>query len=222
MVCADLAVERDASFGQQRGEITRGEVSRIFDGQRLGGSSIVQGDIAPDGEAARTGLAVDVDAARPGAVRRSQNAVVDRIILREWIYVNKCFVSGIGAGKDADEHHVVVDGESGDRSTPLKDEIVLRPSFAVTLVGEVAVVGDDVSLDLLDAACDDLIREFVKYMERCKLALRAQRVRERSSRKIGIAAANEADVAYQPAILVDDAGGLDGGVELVVRADEGE
>ena len=106
------------------------------DGQRLGCSRIIHGQAAPQGKQRRSRLAIDMNVASR-ARGRGDDAVVHLVIGRKRRDVDECALPCAVAGKNLDEDNIVIDGERRDGSAIGPYQIILAPTFAVALKGEV-------------------------------------------------------------------------------------
>ena len=105
---------------------------------------------------------------------------------------------------------IVGDTERADRSTETPHLVVLRPGLRVGFVGKERVVADDIAGDALDSFGDKLVDEGGEIGERWRLrwgghTFRARCIREIVGTKVGVAAAEQRQVAGD---------GSGGGVEL--------
>ena len=219
---ASAAVENDAALGQQLREQARAELGWFFDGQLLSYTGITKRNVAPDLQAGRAGLTLDGDAARAGVDGRSKDAIVQVVIAGIGCDGHEGAVSHAFGGKNVYVHHVVVDGESRDRSTILPHEIALRPSLAVGLMDEEAIVAHNVAVDDLDSVRDHLAGDLLQHMVGGQRSLRFQAVGKGAATEVGVAAANQDEVASEPPVLIRRGCRLGGGSHAIVRADERE
>ena len=136
--------------------------------------------------------------------------------------LTKAFSPGAVGGQNVDEDDVVVDGERGNGRAVGPDQVVLAPTFAVALEGEVGVVGDDVAVDEFHAFLHERVGERFERLNGIVVALGAEIVGKFASGEIGIAVADQNEISVEAAVAVERAGGFDGGAELVVGTDQRE
>ena len=215
-----LAVDRDAAHFQQLAEQFRRKLRRIFDGEGFVGAGIAQRHVAPKGQHRGAGFAIDeYFPARAGG--RGHDAIVDAIVVGKRRNADEGAVAGAIGGQDVHENYVVVDGERGNRSAVRPHQIVLTPTFAVTLEGEVGIVGDDVAVHVLHAFLRQRVGQLLEHANGMIVALGMQSVGQLAAGKIGIAAPHQHQVSGETAVGVESAVGFDRGVKSVVRTDQG-
>ena len=112
----------------------------------------------------------------------------------------------------------MVSAETGAPSGP--DQIVLAPTFAVALEGEIGVVGDDVAVHVLHAFLRQRVGQLLEHANGMIVALGMQSVGQLAAGKIGIAAAHQHQISGEAAVGVEGAVGFDRGLESVVRPDQ--
>ena len=126
------------------------------------------------------------------------------------------------AGPDIDGDHVVVQCDGADRCAKTEIKIASGPSFGIRIVGEVAVVADDVAINPLHAACHHRISELRDDFVRVPIAFDFLHERQLTIRQIRIATANQRQISAQPAVRIELPGSLDGGAESVIGAERCE
>ena len=167
----------------------------------------------------RTGLAVDEKLA-PGAGRSGDDAIVEAVVIGERLDADKRFFAGAIGGQNIDEDHVVVDGKGGNGSAVVPDQVVLAPTFAIALEGEIRVVSNDIAVDKFHAFLHERVGQRFQSLNGIVVALGLEIVGKFASGEIGIAVADEDEISVQTAVAVERTGGFDGGAELVVGPDQ--
>src|SRR4029077_18838212 len=202
-------------------EQPRSKLGGIFDSEGFIGAGIIERHVAPERQKGRAGLAVDEELAS-GTGRGGDDAIVEAIVLGEGLDADEGLFAGAVGRQDVDEDNVVVDGEGGYGSAVGPNEVVLAPTFAIALEGEVGVVRHDVAVDEFHSFLYERVGERFEGLNGIVVALGAEIVREFASREIRITTADEDEISIKTAVAVESAGGLDGGAELVIGTDQGE
>ena len=104
----------------------------------------------------------------------------------------------------------------------LKYKIPNGPAFGIRIVGEIAVVGDDVSINLLHTFGGDSIGQLRDDLLGDAVALGFLRVGKFAIGEIGIAASDENDIAMDASVGIGRRRGLDGGAKMVVGTERCE
>jgi len=117
-------------------------------------------------------------------------------------------------------HHskrVVVDGDRRNRRARSPQNVVHRPTFGKSLVGQVGIVGDDVPFDFLHAVRHHLIGQIRQRFFRRPFALHGLLEGKLPVREIRIAAPHQHQIAAQTPARINRAVRLDRRADSVFR-----
>src|SRR6185437_4531953 len=110
-----------------------------------------------------------------------------------------CWRTDVIAGRDFDIESVVVEANRADSGPVIFRKISGGPAFWIRLVRKVAVVGNDVAIDFLDALSNNCVYHLRKRLVGRSVNRIVSIVRDSAVGKFRIAASNENNIAAQTA-----------------------
>ena len=117
---------------------------------------------------------------------------------------------------------VVVHDDGGNRGAIFPDHIVDFPAAGIALAGEIAVVADDITGNFFQTFREKRVGKFGDDAIRGAVKFLLPVIGEFAIREIGVAPADEHQLAGEHALRVDGLSGLDRGVKAIRRAESGE
>ena len=214
------AAHRDAAPFERRAQRLGGELRRVFHADQQVLPAIAQRNGAAQLRVAAAGNALEADAAFAAGGHRA-DAILDAVELDGGKQRKRRDIADVGAGTDGEREHVIGEGERGDRRTIVGLRIVDAPADGVRLPDVPGVVADDVAIDALDSARDDLVGQVLDGGQRIA-GEGAHAIRNGARGQVGVAAADQAQRSADAAQFIGRGLGEHAGLEGEVRAQAGQ
>ncbi len=112
--------------------------------------------------------------------------------------------------------------DRGDGSTKGEEQIAHAPTCRVGIEGDVAIVGDDVTVHFFQPARDCRIRHVGKNFLSGPIVFNFSVERKFAIRKIGIAASDEKQISREFPVAVERGRCFEGGVKTIARTESGQ
>ena len=149
------------------------------------------------------------------------DAILDAVELDGGKQRKRRHIAYIGAGVDGEGKHVIGEREGGNGRAVVGLRIVDAPADGVWLPDVPGIVADDVAIDALDSARDDLVGQVLDSGERIA-GEGAHAIRNGARGQVGVAAAGQAQRSADAAEFVRRGLGEHAGLKREVRAQAGK